>query len=248
MVKEEVKAMANDTIALCIQFFEQVKQFGKDANGKIMAPGHYKAAVMKDIDELMAGNMTFQKIHEAITTYVNRGPEKMKETYLVSHLLEAERIPYQKGVKQHNPDNLLMPMKFYYHQALQITPPPPVVVQLPDGSFHSSYEPFYLEIRESFTVDDLVDYFYSKAAMTASTTRDKDKGAFRHMLKTYDVDFLLHLIDEAFAQALDRGAQIPHEPFMIQEYVAETHLVYENRKNICYEGGFDRVIPRTRTE
>lgn len=240
---------ANETIALSMEFFQRVKCFQLGADGKIKTAPHYKRVIMKDIEELLAGNMNYDSLLNAINRYIARThPDKTKETYLVSNILDELGVSYQKGVPQNNPDNLVTPMKFYFHPELQITPPPPVITQLADGSFHTAYEQFYLEIREEFTLDDLVTYFYNKMNIQETSTREKDKGAFRHMLKSYDLDFLLHLIDEAYAQSMDRGNYLPKEPFGIQDYVNEAMLVYENRKNICFEGGFDRVIPRTRTQ
>jgi hypothetical protein len=238
--------MTNEAIALSILFFEKVKDMKKDGQGKIQAAPHYKHTVMKDIQELLSGNMTFDKLNEVIVAYVRSNPPKLRETYVPSEILQVLRIPFKKGVQQVVPDNLIVPSQFYYHSALQLTPPPPTISQLPNGDFVSNYEDFYLEIREVFTLDDLLTYFYQKVGIVETTTLERDKGAFRHMLKSFDVDFILHLIDEAYAQAVDRGAPIPKEPFSIQDYVQDTYQLYENRKNICYEGGFDHVIPRTR--
>lgn len=238
--------MTNEAIALSILFFEKVKKFPKNGQGKVNAAGHYKFTVMKDIQELLAGDMTYPKLEEAILTYVRRNPPTLKETYVVSELLHAMRMPYKKGVQQVVPDNLIISSHFYYHPELQITPPPPTIVQLPSGEFQTTYEEFFLEIREVFTLDDLVRYFYNKVGVHDDSAFERDKGAFRHMLKSYDVDFLLHLIDESYAQAVDRGAALPKEPFSIQDYIQEARIIYENRKNICFEGGFDRVIPRNR--
>lgn len=236
----------NETIALSILFFEEVKAFQRNVNGKIQAPSHYKFTVMQDIQELLAGDMTYGQLEEAIRRYVKGNPPKLKETYLLSEILNMLRIPYKKGVQQVVQDNLVLSGHFYYHPELQLTPPPPVIDQLPTGEFVSNYEEFYLEIKEVFTLEDLVHYFYKKVGVHEQTTMERDKGAFRHMLKSYDVDFILHLIDEAYANSMDRGAALPKEPFAIQDYVQDARLVYDNRKNTCFEGGFDHVIPRNR--
>lgn len=238
--------MANEAIALSILFLEKVKQFSKDGQGKIKAAGHYKHTVMGDLQDLLAGDMTYDKLEEAIQRYIRSNPPKMKETYVPSDILKYLQIPYKKGVQKVIQDNLVVSSHFYYHPELQLTPPPPTITQLPTGDFQSSYEDFYLEIKEVFTIDDLVKYFYHKVGVHDTSTFERDKGAFRHMLKSYEVDFVLHLIDEAYAQAVDRGAALPKEPFTIQDYIGQAKDVFENRKNICFEGGFDRVIPRNR--
>ena len=238
--------MTPDVIALSIYFFKHVKRFEVDGRGKIKAPGAYKKKVMIDIAELLAGSLTHEIGLAVIDNFVASNPEKMTETYSLSEVMDKMGYAYRKGVPTVNPDNLIVPGKFYYHPELQLTPPPPVITQLPNGDFHSAYEPFYLEIKEEFTLEDVVHYFYRKVGVLDASTIDKDKGAFKHMLKSYDVDFLLHLIDEYYAQSVDRGEELSREPFSIQSYVQEAHEVYGQRKNTCFEGGFDRVIPRTR--
>lgn len=238
---------STDAIELSILFFEKVKEFEKDGQGKIKTKGHYKFTVMTDIQELLAGDMSYNSLRNAIITYVKSKPPKLTETYTVSDILKALRLPYKKGIQKVIPDNLITSSKFYYHPELQLTPPPPTMTQLDSGEFHRVYEEFYLEIKEAFTLDDLVHYFYRRVGvLDMHTTLERDKGAFRHILKSNEIDFVLHLIDEAYTQAVDRGAALPREPFAIQDYTEQARLVYENRKNTCYEGGFDRVIPRNR--
>jgi hypothetical protein len=238
--------MTNEAIALSILFLEKVKGFPKDGQGKIKAAGHYKFTVMKDIQDLLAGSISYKELDEAMNHYIRLNMKGLKETYVPSEILQKLNIPFKKGVQQVIPDNLINQGHFYYHQELQLTPPPPVITQLPTGEFHSTYEEFYLEIKEVFTLDDLVRYFHAKVGVHDNGTFEKDKGAFRHMLKSYEADFILHLIDEAYVQAIDRGGSLPKEPFAIQDYLEDARQVYENRKNICFEGGFDRVIPRNR--
>lgn len=237
----------NESTMLTIKFLTEVKGLQKDAEGKIDVGVSYKQKILEEVQSLLAGNLDMPTIYSALERY-KQEPVKHIETYNVEEVLNYFRIPFTKGQVVYNPDNLMHPSKFYYHQQLQVTPPPPTLVQRKDGSFEASYdnEPFYLEMRDCYTVDDLLEYFYQRMNVLERMNVERDKGAMKHLLKSYDLDLLLHLIDEAYAQSMDRGMPLPKEPFGMRDYLADAILLYEARKNTCFEGGLNRVIPRTK--
>ena len=91
---------------------------------------------------------------------------------------------------------------FYYHHALQLVPPPPRV-----RNNQEIIEPFYREIRISFTMKDLIDYFYRTLNIDPFLRNDRHDGAqFSKMLNDFarlrpiePLDFVLALIDYAKA-------------------------------------------------
>ena len=238
--------MASEAITLTIKFLTDIKGLTTNVSGKIDVSVQYKERTLRDVEELLAGGVPYMSIHNAIEKFSDF--PKKEETYNVSEVLNKLGISYEKKAVEIDKDNLLIPHKFYFHQHLQLSPPPPMVVQLPDGSFETSYdsEPFYLEIKPRFTIDDLLSYFYHRMGINESHTTNRDKGALSHLLKSFDVDFILHLIDEAYAQALDRGLELPKEPFSMQDYIEQARGLYEARKNTCHEEGLNRVIPRAK--
>ena len=239
--------MNNQMIMLASYFLHSIKGFPKDANGKIECEAQYKKEVMNDIGEILAGgSVTAAQMHD-IFKREEANPNRSL-FYKPCHILDAYKITYKRK-SYRDPDNLLIPGQFYYHHRLQVTPPPPMIQVFDDGTFSSSYEndgPFYLEIVDKLTKKDLVDYFYNKTNMKCQeATLARDIGAFEHMLRFWDADFILYLIDEAFACAMDEGKQLPKTPLDIQHYEAQAAAVYEARKILCFEEGIDRVIPRS---
>lgn len=236
--------MKNESIRLSIKFFEEIKKFSRDAQGRIKASEKYKNIVMTNIEEIIAGGMNSKELEALIDRYKTTC-ETPSEAYSIDDILSFFKVKADKKAVEKNPNNLLEVGAFYYHPALQIAPPPPVITILDDGTFKSSYdtEEFFLEIKECFTLEDLVDYFY-KIMGYNDGFKDRDIGAFKHILKSYELDAVLYTIDESRFLAEDLSKPIPKNPFDMRDYMEEGIAVLEERKNICYMEGLNRVIPR----
>lgn len=235
----------NHMILLASKFMHEIKNFEKDPHGFVNCEPAYKLAVLNDIGEILAGGSITSKTFFDLMDKEKENPQK-ELFYKPSNLLEANNITFERK-SYRDPNNLLVPGNFYFHPRLQITPPIPVLDISDDGTISASYEDeiFYLEMIDKLTKKELVDYFYLKTnSFAPEATLARDMGAFDHMLRFWDVDFILYLIDEAFACSLDSGGQLPKNPLAIQAFEVEALLVYEARKRICYEEGLDRVLPR----
>lgn len=239
--------MNNIAIGLAIKFFEEVKGFKRDANDRIQAPDAYKNKIMEEVKQILQGGTSASQVGELMDRYRSEHPVP-NEVYNVQDILDYFKINAKKVVRESDPDNLIEEGKFYYHPALQVAPPPPVVVQLDDGTFESSYdtEEFFLEIKEKFTVDDLIKYFYNIMDIHDSGMKERHSGAFKHIMKSNDIDVILYSIDEARVIAEDLGKPRPKNPFDVTDYIEYGIEVLEERKNTCYMEGLDRVIPRRR--
>ena len=97
-------------------------------------------------------------------------------------------------------DSLLKRDTFYYNRALQIVSQPPV--WNPETMKQES-EPFYLEMKIRFTMDDLLDYYYNELRVNPTfRDKNKDKGALQYLLNKYrvdniqSIDVVLFLIEE----------------------------------------------------
>lgn len=237
--------MNNQMIILASKFLHEIKDFEKDAHGRINCEANYKKEVINDIGEILAGQSVSAQQMSELFDKEKSNPQKGL-FYKPSSILDHHKIQYVRKPYR-DPENLLILGQFYFHPRLQVTPPPPMLEIADDGTIKASYdeEPFYLEIIDKISKRDLVDYFYSKTnAVAPEATVARDIGAFEHLLKFWDVDFILYLIDEAFACSLDSGTKMPKSPLEIQHFEAEALAVYEARKITCYEEGLDRVLPR----
>jgi hypothetical protein len=238
-VKEQI-------IKLAILFLTKFKQFPMNEN-KVDCPGEYKVEVMTDLEEILSSkSIAFESFEEYIQkaiASIENGLD-IKRFYRPSHILDYYAVPYRRSA-QVNQDNLLVSHRFYYHPQLQITPSAPTLhfdEELWD--WVAEYPEMYLRILNSFTVDELLTYFYSKAPMGTVKLLEKHKGAFLHLLQTFDIDFILYMIDAAFGIATVNGSTPPKEPFDIQrdDVIELAHEIYANRKNIAFEEGLDHVF------
>lgn len=227
-------------------FFKGVKGFPSDEHGKVKAPEKYKLLVMENIEQLLNGGMSSQVLAEFMKKYVDEHVTP-KEVYSIDDILSYFQVAVKKSIVERDPNNLIEPGKFYFHPALQVAPPPPTITQLDDGTFQSSYdnEEFFLEIKEVFTYEDLVGYFYKVMEIEGDGFKDRDIGGFKHITRSADLDLILYSIDEARFLAEDLGRPRPKNPFDIRDYMDEGGAVLEDRKNTCYMEGLDHVIPRT---
>jgi hypothetical protein len=237
--------MNNTAIRLAIKFFEELKMFPRDSQNRVKAPDSYKNKIMNEIQEVIQGGTSEIKLEEMMNKYKEEHPEP-SEVYSVQDILNYLKIKAKKITIDIDPENMLEQGKFYYHPELQVAPPPPTVVQLYDGTFESSYDndEFFLEIREKYKLENLVEYFYNIMEITDSGMKERHKGAFKHILKSNDIDVILYTIDESRAMAEDVDKPRPKNPFDIIDYIDYGMEVFNERKNTCYMEGLNRVIPR----
>lgn len=89
---------------------------------------------------------------------------------------------------------------FYYHHTLQITSTPPHY----DAKLSKEImEPYFLEMRIRYSMDNLIQYFYEKLGIDMELMdKQRDAARFKALLKKYDrlsfvsaLDFVLSLID-----------------------------------------------------
>jgi hypothetical protein len=237
----------SEAVRLTIRFFEDIKQFKKDTHGKIIANNDYKRIVRESIEKVLIGGLSPSDIDSLMDGYksTHKTPEK---AYDINDILSFMKVNATQGIIKDDPENLLLRGKFYYHPQLQITPPPPMIELLSDGTFRSSYELdpcFYLEIKHKYTLDNLVDYFYNRVGINKQI-RKRDRGGFEYLLKFYELDVILYSIDEASVMYIDTNSNPPRTPLDIEEYMGNGEALLEDRKNTLQTEGLDHVIPRPR--
>lgn len=232
--------MHSESISLSRIFFERVKGFSQNKEGKFDAPKEYKLSVVQDILEILNGGFDKLKMREVFES------SEGEDTYLPSHLLEKRGCSFKKEEIKRDKEELIQPFKFYTHPALQVVPPPPTIKINKDGTFDSSYdnEPFYLEIVSSFTLDDLLHYYYEKIGEGEAFNKERDKGGFKYLLKIIDLDTIMYAIDEATYDLEINEFDFIDNPMQLKKYIRKAKDKAEERKYLLKEGGLYGVIPR----
>lgn len=155
-------------------------------------------------------------------------------------------LPFYKYNKPRQDGNLLKQGTMYYHKELKLLSPLPVITHdIDSGTMTSSKVDYYLEPVASYTMDDLLDYFYSKQmADTQEFNRKRMYGLFKHMVQKYGLDKLLFMIEGA-ARMFDAEYKV----FTLADFdsyssTADQYLE-EIKNNSKYAGG-DKYVYRKR--
>lgn len=139
--------------------------------------------------------------------------------------------------------SLTRPDVFYFHRALQLVSKPATVNI--DGN--RIQEPFYMEMRCRFTMDDLLDYFYKTLQIDKGLKDNKrDKGQMEYLLNKYKdingmdaLDFILILIDYAKG-----SSKQTFSIFDIQENEAEAYTNMQAMVREAHKDCADRIYWR----
>ncbi len=167
---------------------------------------------------------------ESITKEIKSLLDYGVPTQIMEDALIQKKIGYKEYLKDNLKDNLIEKGMFYYHPVLQILPPPPLVTETKDGDLITQDEEFSLRLKKYFSLDNLLDYVYSKFSYILPN-RKKDIGALRHILKNSiepkikninqrqytSLDLLLYAIDEAYWSSHDSDIRI--EVIQISSYI-----------------------------
>lgn len=233
----------NEANALCRIFFEDVKGFVANENGKFDAPAPYKRKRFEEAAGLLSGGHSFDSLKTMLLDYAKHN-DLAKDTLGFVEIFEFFGNTPNFGSIEEDKDNLLVPARFYWHPRLQETSRPRRIIYDDYGNYETIEEPFFLEMKERFTVKDLHDYFIQK--MPFGPFDNRAQGMWRHLLSLHDVEDLLFMVDDLYGVFLDSGSDIPPTPFKLGDHVHGARELLMRRKNICIEGGIDHVIPRTR--
>lgn len=172
-----------------------------------------------------------------------------------------------KGVKRKSPDlqtlkvstairgtrkqevNLLKQSTFYYHNALRVTSPPPKrEIDYDSGEIKTIDTQYFLEMRASYTVNELVDY-YGRQLGTKLRSHEKSRyiGSFKWLLKTYDIEMILFMIDATVNMCIAEDMPMPYSPLDIQKYYREAELAYNEKRTETIVSGGNKVVRKRRT-
>jgi hypothetical protein len=133
---------------------------------------------------------------------------------------------------------------FYYHPRLRIMPPPPTAFVNPETGDVVSLKPmWYLEIVNSFTDDDLLQYYCEAMKITNLHPDDRKKylGALIYLARRHGIDIILYAIDSAcgaIEDPLDNPLKL--EAFVYQGIRVLNRQIFREK-----ERGMDHVVERT---
>lgn len=156
-----------------------------------------------------------------------------------------EHYEYFKRIKSGG--NLLKPGKIFYHNELRVVPDAPkVYFDINTGEMKRVKQDYFLEMRASYTLDDLYNYIAKKEYLSKSIEdRSRAIGCLRYLTNRYDIDYLLFLIDtvnDIYSSKLKYLRNI----LDISDYEHEASENYRRRITECAISNTDKVIYKKR--
>lgn len=200
-------------------------------------PKEEKIQIIRDFEELLIYGWTLDEIQKVLRTFIAKHPNVRPDIPKLFSKVNCKRA------------NLLTQGVFYYHNQLRITPGPPKRdLDYNTGEIIRIDEEFFLEIRASYTIDDLADYYIYQLAITPSVQeRTRLIGAIRYLLKQYPIDLLLFMIDQAtnYLQYGDKSRR-DYNPLNLSDYRGEAEGAMNEKATETKLSGDDRIVPRKR--
>lgn len=143
--------------------------------------------------------------------------------------------------------NLLNSKRFYYHNELRVVQEQPIkFFDINTGIITSKKQDYFLEMKASYTIDDLFDYISKKEYLFKSMyDKAKAMGALKFLLKKYDIDFLLFLVDTANC-FFNANMQYLKNILDITNYEEEALKNYQMKTTENYISGTNHIVFKKR--
>jgi hypothetical protein len=196
-----------------------------------------KREILERFEDLFAFGWTIEGISKVIKRFMQEHPGVRPD---IAKLFSKAYSPEK---------NLISPDAFYYHNQLRITPGAPKrELDINTGEIKKVEEEYYLEMKASYTIDNLVDYYVTQLRLHIDAyERKKLVGAFKYLLKSHDVESLLFMIDVAsntvYSEDRDRNG---FTPFKLTDYRTFANQQRDAKRTENILSGDDKIVPRKR--
>lgn len=202
--------------------------------GKKECPANVKKDILHFMEDLLYDGFTTEEIEERWQAFADHNPGTMPKLMAL----------YKQGPTSLN---LLKPGVFYFHNLLQVVPGAPKRnLDLDSGTITAVGQEYFLEMRASLTVDQLVDYYAKQFGLRLNESdKKRDIGRFKWLLKNHDTESILFMIDAAANLALDMDWAIV-EPIKLAEYKREANEMKMAKVTEIRQAGAEQIVPRKR--
>lgn len=144
--------------------------------------------------------------------------------------------------------NLMKPDEYYWHPQLRIVPDAPKrVVDYDTGLITKVEQPYFLEMRASYTLNDLY-WYYTKQHGEPETQGEvgKWKGGLRYLLSQYSLDTVLFMIDASANHIRSEDYQPLNSPLDMADYIREAQRAIGEKITEERTAGDEGIVPKRR--
>ena len=187
---------------------------------------------MKKLYEICFGEEPSDKVLALLEIQYNRLMDngfssKEAQSLMLDNNLNTDDLLYEDSIITTSDSTV------YFHNELQIHSKP--------GSYNPETgvvekQPYYLEMRYRYTMDELLNYYYNKLMVPIQFRNSKrDIGAFKHIINDYrfeninTVDFILFVIDYVVSKEIKIS-----NPLDLKNWAQQTYE-YLELYIICYK-------------
>ena len=234
-------------LALCELFFRDVKQKEKNTEGKYPGTDSYKKTVANNALKLLQAGLSFHELSALLAEAT--GTEEERNAYHIEEYLRLKRKDFVVPTVhlQQLPKNECIDIgEFYFHPFLQVTSKPARYLYN-ETTFEMTRiepEPFFLEMKSSFTVKDAVQYFI-KETEANELRPERHFTQMKKLIQDVGLDMTLYLIDAAVSNSFEENEKPPISPAFLLDHFETAEKMFALRKNTLKEAKLDHVIPRT---
>lgn len=146
---------------------------------------------------------------------------------------------------QRREQNLIRPQDINFHQELLILPKLPVLdVNSDTGEIVQHTDDYFMEPRASYTIDDLLTYYYKKMSQKSEPWLYKRYiGALRYLLTPLTLDHLLYTIDAVGNMIRAGNIIVPSSPTALHDYSRHgMELMQACATETALQGGYKVVL------
>ena len=116
--------------------------------------------------------------------------------------------------------NLLKEGRFYYHDELRHRPAPPLTSIQPDGTITQTVKPFFIKMKDNYTLIDLYRYFTSRLKYE-DIDPPRTLGGLSYIIEKHGIEATLFAIDALWDDYMGNSKPRPRSVFAIEDYILE---------------------------
>lgn len=206
---------------------------------KNMVTPTLKKILLQDVVSLLNAGWTSKDILTILTQYESFELDENGEIRVSDIVKCSDRT--QK--------NLLNPYRIYFHNEVRIAPKPVTIdFDYNTGEVIRANEEYFLEMRASYTIEDLIKYYLSKPNLVSNkhVINSRIKGGLEWLVQNYDLELVLYMIDATNDHISCCNLSALKNVMDIQEYYSEAKEVYQRRYNESKVNGDDKIVPKKR--
>lgn len=190
-----------------------------------------------------------KEIINTIMGVVNNGTNYQDINYKIQNCPcnDKDYERFFKTINSSSSPNLIAVNRFYYHNELRVFPEPPTrELNINTGEIEKTEFEYFLEMKASYTMNDLVNYIYSKDSFSLlKNNENRLKGGLKSLLCKYDIEVILFTIDTVDVLYAPNQRKIKNI-FEIEDYIYEGNVNLNMKTTEAVYNNTNTIVPKKR--